>query len=787
MKTVFPLDELVLLLRAKGYALSVEQVLQLEEWLLSGGIRDVKGSAALKYWIAPLVAKNALEQAAVYALVDGFITSRLHEPNIGSKAFLRRIFRNRHFVFRLKIFVLAFVLLVAAAVFVGHQYQVRQQGKPVVIPGDKKNRIEPRQGKIPVLPRDTISLSPIALEQPGFRAIVRLYKPIVPEPIEYALQVSCFLGVLLGVILFIALFDKSRKDYGNVKTSHSVEAPSHSSEQSVDELWDEGDNRMSPLPEKSEIIFADQRHLIRRDSGWQQLRSNLLRARNEALPRLDIAASILATTRHAGLPTLVHTSKSFANTYVVIIDNRTSGSLFTFIAQELTNYLLASRLPMERFYLLASGELMDDHGRIHSWPEMVSIYPERQFLFFGPTEMLLDQQSNSLGLSYRQHQPQVSGSYLFSQNIFPGIYKKEMNLLGVTSASAELESLVFVSAAIAGRRSLVPGKLSKENAAIANGAEARPESIADVKRFLGPDLFPFLCCLAVFPRIDFQLLIGMYARYIDDGHSPGCASGPGYDELLQLSKIPWLRAGRLDPDKRLALLDALEPTMEAWAREVLLDLMRDAEQKKPGTAEADEYLEQYHLNAFLLYVSDEDSNLRYKGSYDIFPRYWNKIDDWTLRVRTHTSSSGLLPAFPSGNAVTIDQYLLREQQFETRNLTVTRVAVLMLPALLLYILFSVIKPAALYPAGDFKRISYTLVIKSDDPFRKAGKDVWFRVPGKLDPTPVSQLHGLDSFSVKNVEYGVDKNIEVHDPRRRELLLSVPSTYEMVEIQLGSSK
>ena len=107
----FPLGELLHLLKAKGFDVSIENILQLQSVLLSSSALHMQPQD-LKYILGPLLAKNEEDQADLYRLVDDYIDAKTKEKVPLHKRFWQKLMNKRNLLW-LKLAALVLVIITA--------------------------------------------------------------------------------------------------------------------------------------------------------------------------------------------------------------------------------------------------------------------------------------------------------------------------------------------------------------------------------------------------------------------------------------------------------------------------------------------------------------------------------------------------------------------------------------------------------------------------------------------------------------------------------------------------
>ena len=178
--------------------------------------------------------------------------------------------------------------------------------------------------------------------------------------------------------------------------------------------------------------------------------------------------------------------------------------------------------------------------------------------------------------------------------------------------------------------------------------ESVPELLADLRRYLGEVGFVWLCALAVYPEIQFDLTLylglGLAEVAGGDGGTPRAYAE---SRLAALTQLPWLQAGRMPVWLRRALIAALPKARAKEIRKVLGQLIREAREVPEAPAgvvlqigvepasrrRLDAAFRDEVLLDFLARGDAEDFRLPEQNALNrIIPRRFLPLVDWTQAV-----------------------------------------------------------------------------------------------------------------------------------------------------------
>lgn len=110
-----------------------------------------------------------------------------------------------------------------------------------------------------------------------------------------------------------------------------------------------------------------------------------------------------------------------------------------------------------------------------------------------------------------------------------------------------------------------------------------------------PQVYRWLCALAVYPEANWQMTLAI-GRAID--------APVNFDNLLLLSRIPWLQGKTLHPKTRLQLLDEIDQETEQLAREAVQEALSEVAPKVAGSHVNMDLQTNLAIQSFLLNPED---------------------------------------------------------------------------------------------------------------------------------------------------------------------------------------
>jgi hypothetical protein len=143
----------------------------------------------------------------------------------------------------------------------------------------------------------------------------------------------------------------------------------------------------------------------------------------------------------------------------------------------------------------------------------------------------------------------------------------------------------------------------------------------------------------------------------------------------------------------------------------------------------------------------------------VFSDYWNDLTEWALKEHVDKSGNALMPRYKSNHA-TVQEFLINEKQFEQWNINFTKVVLVTLPAILLYILFSIFKPAFVYPPENYKNVSFSTIINKTGTCTQQLQFAINTTNGGSDTIPLNQLTTVDTLHINDVRYNEKVTLEL---------------------------
>jgi cytochrome c551/c552 len=146
------------------------------------------------------------------------------------------------------------------------------------------------------------------------------------------------------------------------------------------------------------------------------------------------------------------------------------------------------------------------------------------------------------------------------------------------------------------------------------------------------DLVQWICAIAVYHKIRWEVLINVGKCVLE---ANGVGRKLNYTNLLKISRITWIREGSFPTDLRIELLANLSVANELVARRAMLDLMSESDPYiNVNSFGYTEKVVQRYTDSFVLYSNDTSVNKAYKEDAEKFISLWENrcITDSSLKA-----------------------------------------------------------------------------------------------------------------------------------------------------------
>ncbi|MVT07942.1 response regulator [Chitinophaga tropicalis] len=374
--------------------------------------------------------------------------------------------------------------------------------------------------------------------------------------------------------------------------------------------------------EPHSIVFNEQEHLINPEQGLNKLADVLRKRQISDNYKLNIRKTVYSTIAYGGLPQLSFTPVAQPSDYLILLDKEYHNSHITRLYEYFLRKLQREQVNVTvyEYYkepLFLSNEKLN-HRNIPI-DRLATLYGQAALFIFGDARHFMYPIKGKLK-SRVMEKLSPWKKKIFVTGHAPEDWDKKEKLLisaGFTvipadiSAQLVLDKLLFTQVEAHGQPrlpSFYPSRFLHLN---------EPENI---RQYLNdPELFRWVCALAIYPYMDWNLTIAIGHALNDEMVT--------YSNLLKLGRISWMHDVKISDTLRIKLLGLLDKPTEIIARGVLLEQLSAIKDVKPSSLIKSEYDTHRKLNAFLkkLYNNEKISAKEKAIIHDLLKR--NYIDE----------------------------------------------------------------------------------------------------------------------------------------------------------------
>lgn len=309
------------------------------------------------------------------------------------------------------------------------------------------------------------------------------------------------------------------------------------------------------------------------------------RRQHEESYYLDLPRTIEATIAKQGYPNFRYRLGSRVPEYLVLIDRSAPHDHQTRLFDQMVQALEREGVFVVRCFYDDDPRIcrLAENGQNLYLSELRRRYPTHRLLLFGDGARLLDQFSGELNewatmLTEWADPAILTPVGLLAWGRRERVLMEHFTLLPATQAGlvelAERYELPF--------RNGLP--LDDEAAlAIAPPDIEYGVTVADLRRYLGPQAFQWLCACAMYPELQWDLTLKLGQQIVPAGETSRLDEAA----LWRLLRLPWFREGRIPEKIRFELVRALDPAMAKRIRKFLIEIL-ERNPAEEGTFAADE-------------------------------------------------------------------------------------------------------------------------------------------------------------------------------------------------------
>lgn len=308
--------------------------------------------------------------------------------------------------------------------------------------------------------------------------------------------------------------------------------------------------------------------------------ARLLRRRQVAeFSRLDIDATVQATTKSLGYPQFRYKPASRIPEYLILVERKTYSDHVAAFFDALTKEIEDDGLVITRYYYDGDARVCFRPSGEQNVGEqgvpvgiILSEHEDCRLLVFGSGEGLFDPVLGTL-----QDWTSIFSKWNERALITPiptdeWAYRERILSQQFFIVPATVDGLQSLAEHYEGTNILSPSSwIPKEVVRIPEDFDS-PTILTSLKAYLGNEVFQWLCACAVYPRLEWTLTI--YTRSLP------CLEPAPSDEihLLRLMRLPWFRNGSIPQTLRQQLISQLAPEVYSQVRRAIVDILGESEQ-----------------------------------------------------------------------------------------------------------------------------------------------------------------------------------------------------------------
>jgi hypothetical protein len=786
-----PLNELLAQLKANGYALTIEQILEIQTILLSSSLSNL-ATSDLKYIITPVIAKNEEDQHDIYEIIDSWVAEKTSAIEPAPGRFRRWLKDHSQLVFALKVagLLLAVSVAILLYIFTTRRNQTPEdrvlRGKLYVdtaitqlIDSSPKKPTIPAQGNATAnQPSKPGRATPPANTGTdiGLEYVRELQNPIQPSKVDNRLPITLVFGFLMGAILFHIVSYEKRKRMELEKRKRTEDAFFTIPEKEDRNNFVYPYNEVEQLQQLN-LQFSNRDHLIHRPGRLQKVKHILQTPAYVENPAIDIKASINKSVREAGLATIVTESEWLDRKYIFICERKAQDAHMTWLLDYVVKHVKAANPNVIRYNYSDDIMVLEDiNERPITLKQLAFLYPHHHVIIIGNCNSFFELDN----LLLKEDILEPFGQWAFKAIITPvplpdwSYMEEQLQDNGFHIVPAEIEGIEQLTKAIIEDAAIKKELLMRSLGDMYSVSKFDFRYIDQLKAYLNNEqLFQAVCALAVYPFLKWPITLTLFAAF--EKSWPGFVLS--YDNLLKVARIPWLHTGRLDQAIRLQLLDALDTKTEIMARETIVKMLDEMKSHTPhGSPAFTELQVQYNINAFFLYSHDQLQYKRYAGVKEVIGYYWNNLDEWELKEHVNRKSSGLIPGSQAKVTAAVEEFVVQEKQYEKQNIRLAKISVVILPAALLFILFTVFKPAIVYMEDSGQKVSVSVIIKKDTNCRQSLVKADIGNEATSVSKELSFHNDADTLQISDIGFNTNLRLQLYTDKGSIYTLSIPAAY-----------
>jgi hypothetical protein len=755
-----PLEELLALIKASGYELSVQQILEIQSTLLSASVSRME-LVQLKFLLTPIIAKNAGDQHHIHQIIDAYIAKKIKREAPPVRPVSLWLHEHKQLVFALKITAFLLIALTGILFYLFTNTKVKTTAIPKTIATVQHDSNTTAETPKPVNPVTRSSVKqPVKPDKGPVLVVQGSGRSIVPVANNFNLQMSLTFGTIAGIVMAWIVFYERRKKMEmkeKQRTEDAIFVTRGEKKRSSGSGFEPEGTLAQPT-----VQFPERDYLIHQPRALHKIKSHFKKPAAIQNPALHIQKSIYKSVRNAGFSSPVYSNEWKDRRYLFLIDETNPEAHLSSYLNYVVTLLCTAITTVARYSFRGNmATVYDQYGNKMTLDALANQYEGFHLMiigtgypFFVQGQLPKELKDTFQRWKYRSVITPVPLPNWGGQEAL--LQKNDFLLVPEETAAIEL-----LAKTIAEDGSLSPEQITKRLEGSYGLKDQYFQSAQGLKQYLNDEkLFQLVCSLAVYPRLQWALTLALFNALLNSNKEEESAQVLDHDLLLKIVRIPWLNADKLTDNIRLQLLNSLTVETEIIARETILGLLDEVRTHTPVNSPVFTEIDtQYNINAFFLYSHDQYKYRKYAGVKQVFNDYWNDLTEWALKEHVDKSGNALMPRYKSKQA-TVQEFLINEKQFERWNVNFTRVVLVTQPAILIYISFALFKPAFVYPPENFKNVSFSTILEKASSCTQKLPYAINTTNGGSDTILLNQLNAVDTLHINNVRYNEQVTLEI---------------------------
>lgn len=340
------------------------------------------------------------------------------------------------------------------------------------------------------------------------------------------------------------------------------------------------------------LNFKNKNHKIKKDhklKTWiSELYVNVVSHRYD----VNVEKTINKTIENFGYIIPVFQQTLRARRYTILVNKKfvksTQFSLFNYLIENFKT----NNLPFDYFFFKDINMLYDQNNQIVSINEILERCSENTFIFFSDGYHFINYQTNDINPLEKKLFSIVENKIVVTPIPYLDWGAEEKLLRN---------HLPIIPADFVGLLQLIQTLNNDQkfaSLATYHSKYINFFSIDELKNYLqDSDVFQWVCALAVYPKIQWELIISIGNHLAPDKVT--------YSNLLKITRIKWLNEASFPVDLRLDLLNELTVDNEIKTREFILKLLETEFMEVSEDQFIHQELEtQKYINSFIVYAND---------------------------------------------------------------------------------------------------------------------------------------------------------------------------------------